>query len=125
MAPEGVFLKSSCHPRAYGNFARLLGTYVRDQKLISLQEAIYKLSGLPAGHLHLKKRGELRAGNFADIVVFDPASVKANATYEQPHQLATGVSNVFVNGTEVLKDGIHTGAKPGRVVYGPGYKGNQ
>jgi N-acyl-D-amino-acid deacylase len=125
MAPEGVFLKSSCHPRAYGNFARLLGTYVCDQKLISLQEAIYKLSGLPAGHLHLKKRGELRAGNFADIVVFDPASVKANATYEQPHQLATGVSNVFVNGTEVLKDGIHTGAKPGRVVYGPGYKGNQ
>jgi N-acyl-D-amino-acid deacylase len=125
MAPEGVFLKSSCHPRAYGNFARLLGTYVRDQKLISLQEAIYKLSGLPAGHLHLKKRGELRAGNFADIVVFDPASVKANATYEQPQQLATGVSNVFVNGTEVLKEGIHTGAKPGRVVYGPGYKGNQ
>lgn len=125
MAPEGVFLRSSCHPRAYGNFARLLGTYVRDEKLIPLEQAIYKLTGLPAGHLHLIKRGELRVGNFADIVVFDPATVKAHSTYEQPHQLATGVSNVFVNGIEVLKDGQHTGAKPGRVVYGPGYKGQQ
>jgi N-acyl-D-amino-acid deacylase len=125
MAPEGVFLKSSCHPRAYGNFARLLGTYVRDEKLIPLEQAIYKLTGLPAGHLHLKKRGELRAGNYADIVVFDPATIKANSTYEQPHQLATGVTNVFVNGVEVLKDGQHTGAKPGRVVYGPGYKGTE
>jgi N-acyl-D-amino-acid deacylase len=124
MAPEGVFLKSSCHPRAYGNFARLLGTYVRDEKLISPEEAIHKLSGMPAERLHLKKRGELLIGNYADIVVFDPATIKANATYEQPHQLATGVQNVFVNGTEVLKDGRHTGAKPGRVVYGPGYKGN-
>jgi N-acyl-D-amino-acid deacylase len=125
MAPEGVFLKSSCHPRAYGNFARLLGTYVRDEKLLSLEEAIHKLSGMPAENLHLKKRGELRAGNYADIVVFDPATVRANSTYEKPHQLATGVKNVFVNGTEVLRDGQHTGATPGRVVYGPGYKGDQ
>jgi N-acyl-D-amino-acid deacylase len=124
MAPEGVFLKSSCHPRAYGNFARLLGTYVRDEKLISPEEAIHKLSGMPAARLRLKKRGVLLPGNYADIVIFDPATIKANATYEQPHQLATGVQNVFVNGTEVLKDGQHTGAKPGRVVYGPGYKGN-
>jgi len=124
MAPEGVFLKSSCHPRAYGNFARLLGTYVRDEKLISLEDAIHKLSGMPAARLHLKKRGELRVGNYADIVVFDPATIKANSTYEKPHQLATGVQNVFVNGTKVLKDGQHTGAKPGRVVYGPGYKGS-
>jgi N-acyl-D-amino-acid deacylase len=125
MAPEGVFLKSSCHPRAYGNFARLLGTYVRDEKLLSLEEAIHKLTGMPAGLLHLKKRGELRAGNYADIVVFDPATVRANSTYEKPHQLATGVKNVFVNGTEVLRDGQHTGATPGRVVYGQGYKGDQ
>jgi N-acyl-D-amino-acid deacylase len=122
MAPEGVFLKSNPHPRAYGNFARLLGTYVHDEQLIPLEQAIYKLTGLPAGHLHLKKRGELRAGHYADIVVFDPATVKANSTYERPHQLASGVYNVFVNGTEVLKDGRHTGAKPGRVVYGPGYR---
>ncbi len=125
MAPEGVFLKSNAHPRAYGNFARLLGTYVRDEKLLPLEEAIYKLSGLPAGHLHLKKRGELRAGNYADIVVFDPATIAANASFDRPHQLASGVYNVFVNGTEVLKDGQHTGAKPGRVVYGPGYKADQ
>jgi N-acyl-D-amino-acid deacylase len=123
MAPEGVFLKSNCHPRAYGNFARLLGTYVRDEKLISLEEAIHKLSGMPAQLLQLKKRGELRVGNFADIVVFNPATIRANSTYEQPHQLATGVDAVFVNGVQVLKNGIHTGAKPGRVVYGPGYNG--
>ena len=122
MAPEGVFLKSSTHPRAYGNFAKLLGTYVRDEKVIPLEEAIHKLSGLAAQKLKLKKRGELRTGNFADIVIFDPATIKANATYEQPHQLSTGVSSVFVNGVEVLKDGKHTGAKPGRAVYGPGYK---
>jgi N-acyl-D-amino-acid deacylase len=124
MAPEGVFLKSSCHPRAYGNFAKLLGTYVRDEKLIPLEEAIHKLCGMPAGLLQLRKRGQLKAGNYADIVVFDPATIRANSTYEQPQQLATGVSDVFVNGTRVLKDGAHTGAKPGRVVYGPGYKGN-
>ena len=122
MAPEGVFLKSSTHPRAYGNFARLLDTYVREEKVIPLEEAIYKLSGLAAARLKLKKRGELRAGYYADVVIFDPATVRANATYEQPHQLATGVSGVFVNGVEVLKDGRHTGAKPGRAVYGAGYK---
>jgi len=124
MAPEGVFLKSSTHPRAYGNFAKLLGQYVRDEKVISLEEAIYKLSGLAAARLKLKKRGELRAGNYADIVIFDPATVRANSTYEQPHQLASGVSDVFVNGVQVLKDGAHTGATPGRAVYGPGYKGH-
>jgi N-acyl-D-amino-acid deacylase len=122
MAPEGVFLKSSTHPRAYGNFARLLGTYVRDEKVIPIEEAIHKLSGLPAQMLKLKKRGEIRTGNYADIVIFDPNTIKANATYEQPHQLSTGVKGVFVNGVEVLKDGKHTGAKPGRAVYGPGYK---
>ncbi|HUB59976.1 MAG TPA: D-aminoacylase [Puia sp.] len=124
MAPEGIFLKSSCHPRAYGNFAKLLGTYVRDEKLITLEAAIHKLTGMPAGLLHLKKRGGLKVGNYADIVVFDPATIRANSTYEQPHQLATGVSDVFVNGTQVLKSGTHTGAKPGRVVYGAGYKSN-
>ncbi|HEV3411960.1 MAG TPA: D-aminoacylase [Puia sp.] len=124
MAPEGVFLKSSCHPRAYGNFARLLGTYVRDEKLIPLEDAIHKLTGMPASGLHLRKRGELKIGNYADIVVFDPATIRANSTYEKPHQLATGVSDVFVNGTQVLKAGAHTGAKPGRVVYGAGYKGS-
>jgi N-acyl-D-amino-acid deacylase len=123
MAPEGVFLKSSCHPRAYGNFAKLIGTYVRDEKLLPLEEAIHKLTGMPAELLQLKKRGELKTGNYADIVVFDPATIRANSTYEKPHQLATGVSDVFVNGTQVLKGGTHTGAKPGRVVYGPGYKG--
>ncbi|MBN9380591.1 MAG: D-aminoacylase [Chitinophagaceae bacterium] len=122
MAPEGVFLKSSTHPRAYGNFSRLLGTYVREEKVIPLEEAIYKLSGLAAARLKLKKRGELRPGNFADVVIFDPATIRANATYEQPHQLAAGVSGVFVNGVEVLKDGRHTGAKPGRAVFGPGLK---
>jgi N-acyl-D-amino-acid deacylase len=121
-APEGVFLKSSAHPRAYGTFAKLLGQYVRDEKLISLEEAVHKLSGLAAGQLHLKKRGILRDGNYADLVVFDPATIKANSTYENPHQFATGVIDVFVNGTQVLKDGNHTGAKPGRVVHGPGYK---
>lgn len=124
MAPEGVFLKSSAHPRAYGNFAKLLGTYVRDEKVIPMEEAIYKLSGLAAARLKLKRRGELKVGNYADITVFDPATIRANSTYEQPHQLASGVSDVFVNGVQVLKDGTHTGAKPGRAVFGPGYKGD-
>ncbi|HTQ28959.1 MAG TPA: D-aminoacylase [Puia sp.] len=122
MAPEGVFLKSSTHPRAYGNFANLLGKYVREEKLIPLEEAVHRLSGLPAQQLKLTNRGLLKTGYFADIVIFDPDSVRANATYEKPHQLATGVVDVFVNGTEVLKDGEHSGAKPGRAVYGPGYK---
>jgi N-acyl-D-amino-acid deacylase len=122
MAPEGAFLKSSTHPRSYGNFAKLLGTYVRDEKVLPLEEAVHKLTGLPASTLKLKKRGELRVGNYADVVVFDPATITDHATYEKPHQLATGVSEVFVNGVEVLKEGAHTGARPGRAVFGPGYK---
>ena len=119
---EGVFLKSNAHPRAYGNFTRVLGKYCRDEKLITLQEAIRKLSNLPAKNLKLKKRGELKVGNYADIVIFDPAKVKDNATFEKPHQYAEGMINVFVNGIQVLKDGEHTGAKPGKFVKGPGYK---
>jgi len=119
---EGIFLKSNAHPRAYGNFARVLGKYCRDEKLISLQEAIRKLSNLPAKNLKIQKRGELKAGNHADIIIFDPAKVKDNATFEKPHQYAEGMVHVFVNGVQVLKDGEHTGAKPGRFVKGPGYK---
>jgi len=118
---EGVFLKSNAHPRAYGNFARILGKYCRDEKLISLQEAIRKLSNLPAKNLKIKKRGELKVGNYADIVIFDPSKIKDNATFEKPHQYAEGMIHVFVNGVQVLKDGEHTGAKPGRFVKGPGY----
>lgn len=118
---EGVFLKSNAHPRAYGCFARVLGKYCRDEKLISLQEAVHKLSNLPAKNLKIQKRGELKTGNFADIVIFDPAKVKDIATFEKPHQYAEGMLHVFVNGTQVLKDGEHTGSKPGRFVKGPGY----
>jgi len=119
-APEGVFLKSSTHPRAYGNFARLLGKYVRDEKVIPLEEAIRKLTLLPAANLGITRRGALAAGNFADVVVFDPAKIQDHATFEKPQQYATGMIHVFVNGTQVLKDGEHTGAKPGRVVRGRG-----
>jgi N-acyl-D-amino-acid deacylase len=119
MAPEGVFLKSSTHPRSYGNFAKLLGKYVRDEKVISMEEAIYKLTLLPATNLKIKKRGALQVGYFADVVVFDPLSFQDHATFEKPHQLSTGMKQVFVNGVQVLKDGEHTGAKSGRVVYGP------
>lgn len=119
---EGVFLKSNAHPRAYGNFARVLGKYSRDEKLMSLQVAIRKLAKLPADNLKLQKRGELKVGNYADIVIFDPARVKDNATYDKPHQYAEGMIHVFVNGIQVLKDDEHTGAKPGRFVKGPGYK---
>jgi N-acyl-D-amino-acid deacylase len=117
--PEGVFLQFNCHPRAYGNVARLLGKYVRDEKVLSLAEAIRKLTKLPATNLHLHRRGELKAGNFADIVIFDPATVQDHATFDKPHQFATGVLHVLVNGVQVLKDGEHTGAKPGRFVKGP------
>jgi N-acyl-D-amino-acid deacylase len=119
--PEGVFLKSQPHPRAYGNFARVLGHYVRDEKILSLESAIYKLAKLPATNLKLKKRGELKVGNYADIVVFDPQKVSDHATFDQPQQFATGMKDVWVNGTIVLEDGEHTGAKPGRFVKGPGY----
>jgi N-acyl-D-amino-acid deacylase len=115
-APEGVFLKSSTHPRAYGNFARLLGKYVRDEKVIPLEEAIRKLTSLPATNLGIARRGALQSGYYADVVVFDPAKIQDHATFENPQQYATGMLHVFVNGTQVLKDGEHTGAKPGRVV---------
>jgi len=121
-APEGVFLKSSTHPRAYGNFARLLGKYVRREKVISLAEAVRRLTSLPADNLKLDRRGRLQKGYYADIVVFDPDVISDHATYEKPHQYATGMVHVFVNGTQVLRDGEHTGAKPGRVVRGPGWK---
>jgi N-acyl-D-amino-acid deacylase len=125
MAPEGVFLKSSTHPRAYGNFARLLGKYVRDEKVIPLEEAIYKLTSFPASNMKIKKRGALKEGYYADVVIFDPAKIQDNATFENPHQLSTGMVHVFVNGMQVLKDGQHTGAMPGRVVRGPGWRGRE
>jgi N-acyl-D-amino-acid deacylase len=120
MAPEGAFLKSSTHPRAYGNFARLLGKYVREEKVITLQEAIRRLTGLPATNLGLDHRGFLKSGMFADVVVFDPATVADRATFENPHQYSVGVKHVFVNGVQALKDGEHTGAKPGKALWGPG-----
>ena len=123
LAPEGPFLKSNPHPRAYGNFARVLGKYVRDEKVIPLEEAVRKLTSLPAENLKIRERGGLREGFFADIAVFDPAKVQDHATFEKPHQYSTGVRHVWVNGVQVLKDGEHTGAKPGRVVRGPGWKG--
>jgi N-acyl-D-amino-acid deacylase len=122
LAPEGVFLKSNAHPRAYGNVARLLGRYVRDEKTITLEEAIRRLSSLPAENLKIRERGLLRSGYYADVVVFDAARIADHATFEKPHQYATGMIHVFVNGTQVLKDGAHTGAKPGMVVSGPGLK---
>ena len=121
-ATEGVFLKSNPHPRAYGCFARLLGKYVRDEKVIPLAEAIRRLTSLPAGNLKLDRRGRLEKGYFADVVVFDPKTITDHATYEKPHQYATGVVHVFVNGTQVLNNGEHTGAKPGRVARGPGWR---
>ena len=122
-APEGVFLQSNPHPRAYGNFARLLGKYVREEKIVALEEAIRRLTSLPAENLKLDRRGRLAKGHYADVVVFNPATTADHATYEKPHQYATGMIHVFVNGTQVLKDGAHTGATPGRVVRGPGWKG--
>ena len=122
-APEGVFLQSSTHPRAYGNFARLLGKYVRDEKAASLPDAIRRLTSFPAANLGLKDRGSLKPGMHADVVLFDPATIQDHATFDRPQQLATGVRHVFVNGVQVLKDGAHTGAKPGRVVRGPGWTG--
>jgi N-acyl-D-amino-acid deacylase len=123
MAAEGVFLKSSTHPRAYGNFARLLGKYVREEKVVTLEEAIRRLTGLPATNLELDRRGFLKKGYFADVVVFDPKTIADQATFESPHQYAAGMKHVFVNGAQVLKDGEHTGAKPGRALWGPGKVG--
>lgn len=122
-APEGVFLKTSTHPRAYGNFARVLGQYVREQKIMTLAEAIRRMTQLPAQNWKLQDRGCLRAGCYADIVVFDPNTISDHADYDNPKQYASGVAHVFVNGTQVLKDGEPTGKKPGRVVRGPGYCG--
>jgi N-acyl-D-amino-acid deacylase len=119
-APEGVFLKADPHPRAYGNFARLLGKYVREEKVVPMSEAIRRLSGLPATNLGLDHRGFLKEGMFADVVVFDPATISDRATFEKPHQYAVGMKHVFVNGVQVLRDGEHTGAKPGRALWGPG-----
>jgi N-acyl-D-amino-acid deacylase len=123
LAPEGAFLESNPHPRAYGNFARVLGRYVRDEKLVPLEEAVRRLTSLPATNLGLRRRGMLRPGFHADVAVFDPARVQDHATFERPHQYSTGMVHVFVNGTQVLRDGEHTGATPGRVVRGPGWTG--
>ncbi|MFQ5876686.1 MAG: amidohydrolase family protein [Acidobacteriota bacterium] len=122
-APEGVFLEFIPHPRAYGTFARLLGRYVREERIITLEEAIRKLTSLPAANLGLRRRGALRRGYFADIAVFDPAAIQDHATFEKPHQYATGMVHVFVNGEQVLRGGEHTGSTPGRVVRGPGWAG--
>src|SRR3954453_10715034 len=121
--PEGVFLKSSSHPRAYGNFARVLAEYVRKDRVAQLPDAIRRLSSLPAANLGLKQRGSLKAGYYGDVVVFDPERVQDHATFAKPKQLATGVDDVFINGVQVLNGGKHTGAKPGRFVRGPGWTG--
>ncbi len=123
MAPEGVFLEKSTHPRAYGNFARVLAKYVREEKALTIEEAVRKLTALPAANLKLRDRGKLEEGYFADIVVFDPATIQDHATFDKPHQLATGVKHVFVNGALTIENEEHTGAKAGRVVRGPGWTG--
>jgi len=122
-AAEGIFLQSNPHPRAYGSFARLLGKYVREEEVISLEEAIRKLTSLPAENLSVRRRGRLEPGYFADVVIFDPATIQDNATFAEPHQYANGVEFVLVNGQVVVRDGVHTGATPGRVVRGPGWTG--
>jgi len=123
-APEGVFTRYNQHPRAYGNFSRVLAKYVRDEKLMPMAEAIRKLAGLPASNLGIPRRGTIKVGNYADLAIFDPDKIQDHATFDQPRQYTTGMVHVFVNGVQVLKDGEHTGAKPGRVVRGPGWKGN-
>ncbi len=122
-APEGVFLLSNPHPRAYGTFARLLARYVREERVVAPAEAVRRLTSFPARNLKLDRRGLLAPGHFADVVVFDPARIQDHATYAEPHRYASGVAHVFVNGAPVLKDGEHTGARPGRVVRGPGWVG--
>jgi N-acyl-D-amino-acid deacylase len=124
-APEGVFVKSGAHPRAYGNVARLLGRYVREHGVVPLAEAIRRLTAFPAKNLKLSQRGQLREGFFADVVVFDPQRIADHATYADPHRLSTGVRDVWVNGERVVADGEHTGALPGRVVRGPGWRGER
>lgn len=122
-ATEGVFLESNPHPRAYGNFARLLGKYVREEQVIPLEEAVRRLTAFPASNLGIQRRGSITEGYYADVVVFDAATVLDHATFAQPHQYATGIRHVFVNGVHVLAEGEHTGALPGRVVRGPGWSG--
>jgi N-acyl-D-amino-acid deacylase len=122
-APEGAFLKSSRHPRTYGNFARVLAKYVREDQVLSLEAAIHKLAALPAATLSLSDRGMLKAGHFADVVVFDPLTVQDHATFEKPQQLATGVENVWINGVRALRDGKPTGASSGRIVRGRAWTG--
>lgn len=124
-AAEGMFLKYKDHPRAYGNFSRLLGKYVREEKVISLEEAVRRLTSLPTSNLKIKKRGLLKPGYYADVVAFDPEKIADHATFENPHQYSTGMVHVFVNGEQVIADGDHTGAKPGRIVRGPGWKGKE
>ena len=122
-APEGIFLKSRSHPRAYGNVARLLGHFVRDEQATTLQDAVRRLTSLPASNIGVRQRGSLKDGYYADVVVFDPSTIQDHATYARPAQLATGVEDVFVNGVQVMKNGKHTGAKPGRFIRGPGWTG--
>jgi N-acyl-D-amino-acid deacylase len=123
-APEGVFLKSNPHPRAYGSFARVLAKYVRDERLIPLEEAVRRLTSFPAANLKIEGRGWLRPGYAADVAIFDPDKVQDHATPQQPHRYSTGMVYVLVNGAPVLYDGEHTGATPGRVVRGPGWRRN-
>ena len=123
LAPEGPFMKSNPHPRAYGTFARAVGKYARDEKVAPLEDIVRRLTSLPATNMKLRRRGSLKPGYFADLALFDPAKVQDHATFEQPHQYSTGMAHVFVNGVQVLKDGEHTNAKPGRVVRGPGWTG--
>jgi N-acyl-D-amino-acid deacylase len=119
---EEPFLKDATHPRTYGSFARLLGKYIRDEKIMTLEEGIRRMTSLPASNLKLKKRGSIAPGYYADVVVFDLATVRDRATFEEPHQYAEGMMHVFVNGTQVLDNGNHTGAMPGRCIRGPGWK---
>jgi N-acyl-D-amino-acid deacylase len=125
LTTEGIFLDWHPHPRAYGSFARLLGRYVRDEKLIPLEEAIRRLTSFPAENLKLDHRGRLAKDFYADLAIFDPGRIADRATFETPHQYAVGMVHVFVNGVQVLENGEHTGARPGRVVHGPGWKGRQ
>jgi N-acyl-D-amino-acid deacylase len=125
LAPEGVFLNDNPHPRAYGSFARLLGKYVREEGIITLGEAVRRLAALPADVLKLRDRGRLQAGCYADLAIFDPERIQDKATFAQPHQYAVGMVHVLVNGVQVIKDGDHTGAKPGQVVRGPGFNPGQ
>ena len=123
IANEGVFLEKSLHPRAYGNFARVIGKYVRDEQAITMKEAIRRLTSLPAKNIGIQDRGSIQLNNYADIIIFDPEEVNDKATFKKPHQYAVGMKHVFVNGKQVLKDGEHTGAMPGQVVRGPGWRG--